>query len=150
MLAVSILTAFGVGTAKKSIFFWCFAPLRPREESVGHPLQRCHLLQHRCCALWSGCFTFWQPKPSRQWRGRREEASARCIKRRKKRCSLLQVVGLNGEEAMCALPSERLLNSASLGTFRARVPGNFQSVALLLAEISNYTGLLVIRKVLLN
>lgn len=60
------------------------------------------------------------------------------------------MVGLNGEEATCALPSERLLNSASLGTFRARVPGNFQSVALLLAEISNYTGLLVILKVLLN
>lgn len=61
-----------------------------------------------------------------------------------------QEVGLSEEKTMCMLPCEKVLNSASLGTFRAHVPGTFQSLAFLLAEISNYTGLLVILKVLLN
>jgi len=69
---------------------------------------------------------------------------------RKKQSRPLQVVGLSEEKTTCVLPCEKVLNSASLGTFRARVPGYFQRPVLLLAAISNYAGLLVILKVLLN
>lgn len=69
---------------------------------------------------------------------------------RKKRSTSLQVVSLSEEKTTCMLPCKKVLNSASLGAFRPRVPGNFQTIALLWAEIINYTGLLVILKVLLN
>lgn len=64
--------------------------------------------------------------------------------------SWLQVVSLSEEKTTCMLPCKKVLNSAPLGTFRPRVPGNFQTIALLLPEISNYMGLLDILKVLLK
>lgn len=117
----------------------------------GHLLQWWgRLLQHHCYPLLSRRFTFWQLRPSRWWWEGKGETSQRCIKTRRKRSTSLQVVGLSKEKTTCMLPFKKVLNSASLGTFRARDPGNFQSIALLLPEISNYTGLLVILKVLLN
>lgn len=81
---------------------------------------------------------------------RKEEALPKCTKRRKKSGTSLQVVGLSEEKTMSMLLCRKVLNSASQGTFRARGPGNLQSLGLLLAELSNYTGLLVLLKALLK